>query len=229
MSFALRGITYDHKEKTKYNIGGNSYTTTTKTVQFPQLPDEQWDFVLDNLYKNLTTVLKEELKVDIEPIEKIKATDAYSRMQQFSKDDANTKVEVSRGYKDLKVISNFVPVTDSWEPNSNMSKLKKESGINAILKATLDFEVAWDGNKGVLVPKLAVELIGPNNGDLFSTKYFTSLVIGKGFPMDKMKAGTKILDIFRISDLTTQFRKGLKELMTKEKENGDYDVIWGAK
>ena len=229
VSFALRGITYDHKEKTKYNIGGNSYTTTTKTLQFPQLPDEQWDFVLDNLYKNLSTVLKEELKVDIEPIEKIKATDAYSRIQQFSKDDANTKVEVSRGYKGLKVISNFVPVTESWGPNSNMAKLIKESGINAILKATLDFEVAWDGSKGVLVPKLAVELIGPNNGDLFPTKYFSSLVIGKGFPMDKMKAGTKILDIFRISDLTTQFRKGLKELMAKEKENGDYDIIWGAK
>ena len=229
VSFALRGITYDHKEKTKYNIGGNSYTTTTKTLQFPQLPDEQWDFVLDNLYKNLSTVLKEELKVDIEPIEKIKATDAYSRIQQFSKDDANTKVEVSRGYKGLKVISNFVPVTESWGPNSNMAKLIKESGINAILKTTLDFEVAWDGSKGVLVPKLAVELIGPNNGDLFPTKYFSSLVIGKGFPMDKMKAGTKILDIFRISDLTTQFRKGLKELMAKEKENGDYDIIWGAK
>ena len=35
--------------------------------------------------------------------------------------------------------------------------------------------------------------------------------------------------VFRIDDLTTQFRKGLKELMAKEKENGDYDVIWGAK
>ena len=229
VSFALRGITYDHKQNTKYNIGGNSYTTTTKTLQFPQLPDEQWDFVLENLYKNLTTVLKEELKVNIEPIEKVKATDAYARMEQFSKDDANTKVEVSRGYKGLKVISNFVPVTESWGPNSNMAKLIKESGINAILKATLDFEVAWDGSKGVLVPKLAVELIGPNNGDLFPTKYFTSLVIGKGFPFDKVKNGSKVLEVFRIDDLTTQFRKGLKELMAKEKENGDYDVIWGAK
>lgn len=54
-------------------------------------------------------------------------------------------------------------------------------------------------------------------------------MIGKGFPFDKIKNGSKVLEVFRIEDLTTQFRKGLKELMAKEKENGDYDVIWGAK
>lgn len=228
LSFAVRGILYDHKSSTKYNIGGNSYTTTTKTLQFPQLPDEKWDFVLNELYQRLTQVIKEELNAPILPIEKITGTDAYTRMEQFSKDDENTTVELSRGYHGLKVISNFVPVTDQWGPNNNMSKLIKQSGANAILKVTLDLQVAWDGNKGVLVPKLATELLGATNGD-FPTKYFTSLIIGKGYKLDDIKEGSQLTTVIRIEDLVTQFSKGLQALKQKEKENGDYNIIWDSK
>jgi len=229
LSFALRGILYDHKSSTKYNIGGNSYTTTTKTLQFPQLPDEKWDYVLNELYQQLTQVLKEELNAPILPIEKITGTEAYQRMGQFSKDDENTTVELSRGYKGLKVVSNFVPVTEQWGPNNNMTKLINQSGANAILKVTLDLQVAWDGNKGVLVPKLATELLGPTNGDFFPTKYFSSLIIGKGYKMDDIKAGSQLTTIIRINDLVMQFRKGLQALKQKEKENGDYNIIWDDK
>ena len=229
LSFALRGIMYDHKSSTKYNIGGNSYTTTTKTLQFPQLPDEKWDFVLNELYQRLTQVVKEELNAPILALEKITGTEVYQRMDQFSKDDENTTVELSRGYKGLKVISNFVPVTDQWGPNNNMTKLINQSGANAILKTTLDLQVAWDGSKGVLVPKLATELLGPTNGDLFPTKYFTSLIIGKGYKLDDIKEGSQLTTIIRIDDLVTQFRKGLQALKQKEKENGDYNIIWDNK
>ncbi len=229
LSFALRGILYDHKSSTKYNIGGNSYTTTTKTLQFPQLPDEQWDYVLGELYKQLTQVVKDELKASVIPIEKVTATPAYQRLQAFSKDDENTTVQISRGYNGLKVISNFIPVTEQWGPNNNINKLIDESGANAILKTTLDLQVAWDGSRGVLVPKLATELLGYTNGDTYPTKYFTSLVIGKGYRLNDIKEGSKLTEVIRIEDLVTQFRKGLKELIQKEKENGDYETIWGNK
>ena len=70
LSFAVRCILYDHKSSTKYNIGGNSYTTTTKTLQFPQLQNGQWDSLLNDLYKQLTQVIKEKFNKPLVPQEK---------------------------------------------------------------------------------------------------------------------------------------------------------------
>ena len=229
LSFAVRCILYDHKSSTKYNIGGNSYTTTTKTLQFLQLQNEQWDSLFNELYKQLTQVITEEFNKPLVPQEKITATDAYARMNEFSKDDENTSVQLSRSYKGLKVISNFVPVYEQWGPNNNVSKLITQSGANALLKTTLDLQVAWDGNSGVLVPKLATELLGTTNGDMYPPKYFSSLIIGKGYKLNDIKVGSQLTTVIRIDDLVTQFRKGLQALKQKEKENGDYNIIWDSK
>jgi hypothetical protein len=226
VSFSLRGILYDYKSSTKYNIGDFSYTTTTQTLKFPQLSNQMWDDVLANLYKDFTKVLEEELNATVLPIETIKNTDEYKRMDDYSKDDANTSVAVSRGYKGLKVISAFVPLTEGWGENSNYSKLLTATGADAILKLTLDLQIAGDGNYAVLVPKIAMELGGATNGSKFPTKYFTASIIGKGVRTKENITASELDKIVRRSDLVTQFRKGLQEIKAKEKDNGDYNIIW---
>ena len=67
-----------------------------------------------------------------------------------------------------------------------------QSGANALLKTTLDLQVAWDGSSGVLVPKLATELLGTTNGDMYPTKYFSSLIIGKGYKLNDIKVGSQL-------------------------------------
>ncbi len=227
ISFALRGILYDYKQDTKYNIGDQSYSTSTKEIQFPQLPDAKWDAVLESFYVDIKKVFEEELGAAYLPIEKVKATEAYQRMDDFSKDDANTTVAVSRGYKGLKIISAFVPVAESWGPNSNMNKLIAETGANAVLKVTLDLQTAWQGKDAVMIPKLALEMSGTANGNVFPTKYFTATVIGKG--VEFKKDGLDLDSIVRKADLIASLRKGLKEMMAAEKANGDYNIVWPVK
>ncbi|WP_304063167.1 hypothetical protein, partial [Pedobacter glucosidilyticus] len=48
-SFAIQGKTSYFDSKTKYS-GNDTYTTTTKTAQFPQFSDAAWDHVLDKMY-----------------------------------------------------------------------------------------------------------------------------------------------------------------------------------
>ena len=229
VSFAVRGILYDYKADTKYNIGDQSYTSSTKTIQFPQLPDAMWDKMLDDFYVDIKKIFEEELGAAYLPIEKVKATDAYQRMNDFSKDDANTSVAVSRGYKGLKVISAFVPLTEAWGPNNNMNKLLAQTSANAVLKVTLDLQPAWQGKNAVMVPKLAVEMSGLANGEVFPTKYFTANIIGKGVETKENITATELDRIVRRGDLMTQLRKGLQETIAKEKANGDYDIVWPVK
>lgn len=71
-----------------------------------------------------------------------------------------------------------------------------------------------------------MDLIGANNGTTYPTKYFTANIIGKGVRTKENITPAELDKIVRRSDLVTQFRKGLQELKVKEKENGDYDIIW---
>jgi hypothetical protein len=47
--------------------------------------------------------------------------------------------------------------------------------------------------------------------------------------LNDIKEGSKLTEVIRIEDLVTQFRKDLKELIQKEKDNGDYETIWSNK
>ncbi len=53
-----------------------------------------------------------------------------------------------------------------------MQKLINEAGADAILKFTLDLQIADDGKAAVMVPKIAMDLIGANNGVNFPYKIF---------------------------------------------------------
>ena len=72
-------------------------------------------------------------------------------------------------------------------------------------------------------------IIGTTNGDMYPTKYFSSLIIGIGYKLNDIKVGSQLTAGTRIEDLVTQFRKGLQALKQKEKENGDYNIIWDSK
>lgn len=230
LSFSLRGVLYDYKEKKTYNIGDQSYTQSTRMIQFPQLPDAAWDEVLAGFYAEVTDLFREELGASLLPVEKVQAAPAYQRMDAFSRDDENTSVAISRGYKGLKVISAFVPVSEAWGVNSNLAKLFAETGANAVLKLTLDLQPAWQKNEAVMVPKLAMELAGPPNGEVYPTKYFTATIIGRGVATKDGKITMEELQrIVRRGDLMASLRKALKAAMAAEKANGDYDIVWPGK
>lgn len=225
-SFSIRGTTFYASETSNEWLG----TTTYKEATFPQMADEVWESMLDKLYTGLIPIIESEFKISVLPLEKITSTQAYQSMMPYSKDDSNTKVEFSRAYKTTKVISAFLPISESYGLNTADGRLMKESGANALLKVTLDVRLTFDGPKPTMVPVMGVELLGEQNGPTTSTKYFTATITGDGVPYSK-NITPQILEeiIIRKSDLLATFKKGLQELHQQEVANPDYNMIWNEK
>lgn len=224
-AFALRGTTY-YYEQTENRFQG---TETTKSAQFPQFPDEVWDNILNKLYDEFIPIIESELGVSVLPIEKVTSAEVYKGMEPFSKDEANNTAEFARTYKDTKMISVFIPITDAYGINNADYRLMKEIGANALLKLTLDVRLTYEGSKVSMVPVLGVELNGEQNGPTMSTKYFTANITGQGVPLKSKSTITADMleeTIIRKSDLLAAFRKGLREIKQHEAANGDYDIVW---
>ena len=225
-SFAIRGTTYYYSQTTNDLVG----RTTTKEATFPQFPNEVWGGILEKLYADLIPIIQSEFNVTVLPVEKVTSTAAYKSLEAYAKDDVNTKVEFSTAYKDTKVISMFVPISEAYGINTSDSRIMRESGANALLKVTLDVRLTFDDKQSSMVPILGIELNGEQNGPTVSTKYFTASIMGEGVPYKK-NITPQVLEeiIVRKSDLLATFTKGLKELQAQEAANPDYKTIWSQK
>ena len=222
-TFAFKGTTYYYDQKESKFLE----TKTTKEINFPQLPDAKLDAILDQLYSRITTILKEELGATFLPAETVAGTKEFAAIAPFTSANENTDEHFMKAYKGLRPMEAIVPLATTFQGES---PLFKAAGANALLKVVLNLQVSWD-DKPVMQPILDVELIGPKNGGdlgLLPTKYFTANITGEGYKIKGKKEVTDAMvdEIVRLDDLLTCFRSGLKELIAKEKANGEYEPIW---
>ena len=222
-TFAVKGTTYyyDHKESKFLE------TRTTKTLEFPQIPEAKLDDILQKLYTGVTAILKEELNATILPAETVAATKEFADMAPFTNADQNTDEHFSKAYKGLRPMAMIVPLATTFKGES---ALFKAAGATALLKVVLNLQVSWD-DKPIMQPILDVELLGPKNGGdlgLLPTKFFTAKLTGEGYKIKGKKEVTDAVidEIVRMDDLLTALRIGLQDLKAKEKAQGEYGPIW---
>ncbi len=231
LSFSIRGTTYKEVvDVSQYETSQATATTTTTTIlTFPQQPNEVWDAVLAKMYPDLMAIIKSEFNASVLPVEATTGTPAYKTIEAFSKDDANTKVEFTRAYKNTKVVSAFMPIIEGFGVNIANDRIMKESESDALITLTLDLEVSEDKKSDLvlMVPKLAFELVGKTNGLAANTKYCTgNIKSSAGVSFTNNITPDNLDKIIRRTDLLIVFRKAIKEIIAQEKSNGDYDVIW---
>ena len=237
LSFGVVGSLQNYASNTKYS-GNDSYTTSSMSLKFPQLPNEEWDEVLNNLYVKLTKVLTDEFSAPIVPQEKITSSKGYERLVYFSKEDKNTAAVISRGYNGLNIIG-FTSLkeesgssTTAASPDNSTVALMQESGANAILKVKLEMAArigkSWGSYDGSFVPTLYVELIGNKPGYQL-TKYFTTKIEGSGYGGATKKEKFDLAKACNIDELVKRFQADIQEAKRKEKEIGDYNIIWDNK
>ena len=182
-------------------------------------------------------------------------TAGYKSIEGSSIANKNTKEEFSVAYNGSKLFS-ALPATETLGTNSANERIMKEAGVDALMTFTLNLQVEQDGDFGVIVPKLTFEIAGKINGLSTNTRYVTGTITGKGIPSEDIglkvehKSKTSVIgdergrndsktyhiageitveeldQIVRRSDLLTVFRKGLQEIIAKEKANADYEVVW---
>lgn len=200
-------------------------TRTTKTINFPDIPNEILDEGLRVLYNNLSIVLTEVLGSKMMPVGTVPAAPSYTNTIKFMSDDLNNSSEFLRAYEGLNPIKGLTSVGNRYYGEN---AIIKDTKADALLKVALVFRLSWD-KKPMMTPYMNIELVGENNGDfrsyLGSTKYFTMNITGEGYEIKNKKA-IQLDEVFQLEKFTVKFKKALQELKEKEVAIGDYEKVW---
>lgn len=210
-----------------YDRSTNNWTksTTTKTIDFPQIPDSYLDAVLEEMYKKFTATLVEVNGSAVMPTAAVTAAPSYENTMKFMKDEVNTEGEFLRVYNNLYPLRTLTSVANGYYGES---ALIKDTKADALLKVSLACALSWE-KKPEMTPYLKIELVGQSNGDFRSftggTKYFTINITGTPYELKKKEA-VDFAKVFQVDAFNQQFKKALQELKDKEAASGEYEAIW---
>jgi hypothetical protein len=234
-SLSIRGTLYASQTTSSATTTGNvtTTTTTTRTWQFPKVPIDYWDKVLENVYRDITTLFRDEYGITMVPIDNVIAASAYKELEEIP--DEYSTVQITRSYKGTK---NLLPtnlknilksVSTTFASDKADARLMRELGVDGLIAITIDVAIPTDRSEITLAPRMSWRIIGPPNGYIAGpTVYAQGLVhddLGVPFGDSELKDINMLNKIIRKDDLLAAMRKTLKEQELKEKELG-YTAIW---
>ncbi|MFN8670762.1 MAG: hypothetical protein U0457_01610 [Candidatus Sericytochromatia bacterium] len=231
-SLSVRGTLRNVQTSVSQSTVGNITTTTTTTTtrQFPTLPDAFWDQLLNNTYKDLVKILKEN-NIELIPVEKVLKSKEYEFMDNL--DEENNKYKVSKTYKGLKdLMPSFGSILKQFSftlPTDRPEiKLINELNVDGLLG--LSFEVNIDPKSELikLNPSMLIKITGGNNGYAVGPlTYMTGSISGAGAPFsEKDFSNINALNkITRKDEVMSTFKTAIKDMKNKERELG-YNDIW---
>lgn len=223
-SMSIQGTTQLYESKTN----NWTKTETTKSIDFPQIPEEWLQEVLAGMYAQFTQATAAASNGQVLPENAIPSAPSYELVQDFFKDEMNTADQFLTVYKNLNPIK---PLTSSSMRLFGENALLKETGADALLKVSIALQLSYDG-KPAMTPYLTVEMDGVSNGGFRSfvgnTKYFSVTIKGAPYIIKKGKTLTKeeITKIVQVNDLAAAYKKALINLKEKEAAIGDYEIVW---
>lgn len=223
-SMSIQGTTQLYESKTN----NWTKTETTKSIDFPQIPEEWLQYVLSGMYTQFTQATAEVSNSQLLPENAISTAPSYALVQEFFKDEMNTADQFLSVYKNLNPIK---PLTSNSMRLFGENALLKETGADALLKVNIALQLSYDG-KPAMTPYLTVEMDGVSNGGFRSfvgnTKYFSVTIKGAPYIIQKGKTLTKeeLSKIVQINDLVSAYKKALVNLKDKEAAIGDYETVW---
>lgn len=223
-SMSIQGTTQLYESKTN----NWTKTETTKSIEFPQIPEEWLQEVLAGMYIQFAQTTADVANGQILPENAIPSAPSYELVQDFFKDEMNTADQFLTVYKNLNPIK---PLTSSSMRLFGENALLKETGADALLKVSIALQLSYDG-KPAMTPYLTVEMDGVSNGGFRSfvgnTKYFSITIKGAPYIIKKGKTLTKeeLTKIVQTNDLAAAYKKALINLKEKETAIGDYEIVW---
>jgi hypothetical protein len=239
-SLTLDGTTFKQDSYTNSSsttVGGTTYTRTTITTytyEFPQLPTEYWDFVLDYFYKGVEKLMKEKHQIDFVPVEKVTSTSQYSTL--FPPDEKNTKSKIQTSYKNTlrsnpRSLGEILgTVSSNTTSNTPVINMMKEADVDGLVSMNLVLTIGANrDNKIIMSPSLHVTMIGrdENNNNKQGT-YVIGLLTGGGVPFNSEAVKNNklaLVEACNIPQLLSALDYALNATKRKEEEFG-YNAIW---
>lgn len=241
-SFTMSATTFHQETETSsssWTSGGMTYTsttTTTTTLEFPQLPDSHWEYVMEAIYKEVTTFFKTEYGIDFVPVENVTGTPQYATL--FSAENANEREGVKLSYKGTKrsspkTIGEILGSTSSniTTDNPTVNMMKAAGDLDGLVAMNLNLGIAQNAAGNViLVPTFHIAISGrdESRGDKQGT-YLDGYVVrstGEPFNTAKVKASKEeLLRVCSFEAIRGALKTGIADLREKEVAMG-YDAIW---
>jgi hypothetical protein len=241
VSMTLNGRLY-HKEvkssSSSWTVGNTRYTQTTTTttiLEFPQLPDAQWDNMLEVLYQEVTAMFARDLGIEFVPVETITGTSQYDGL--FTDEPLNTYVKISRNYKDTKranpkgLIELFSKLSSSQSAETPMNMMMREANVDGLLSMDINLDIAAN-KKGnvVLIPSINFSITGRDETkeNRNGTYAQGTIRFGSGVPFnsDAVRADPySLVKVCNVDQMVACLGYMITSLKAKEAEMG-YEKIW---
>lgn len=241
VSLSLSGQTYHeetHTEESSWTIGNTRYTRTTvhtTIFEFPQLPDEHWDYLLNDFYTKVVAMMERNFGIGFTELEKVTSAPGYQTL--FKDAEANTYEKVSRSYKETRrstprsiseIFSNLSSFKSTDTPTNT---IMRAAGIDGMLSAELVLQIAANKDgKVVLLPSLTFTMKGRDEtkGDREGTYASGMIAIREGIPFNSDLVRSNPEELVRscnIDGLVEVMEYALINLRKKEQEMG-FEKIW---
>jgi len=242
VSFTVSANTFSQEtsqSSSSYSVGGITYTTTTTTTttyEFPQVPDDYWEYVMESIYSEVTAFFDSEYGIEFIPVEDLTTVPEYQ--QYFGAEAENTKSKVKMSYKNTlrtrpntfsEIFANASSNQTADNPTVNM--MKKAGDIDGLLSMNLTLSVSGneDGNV-VLIPIFTFSITGrdEDRNDKQGT-YINGTVIrytGEPFNSKAVKSSKEaLLQACSFDQIKRMLQDGIRKMREKEIAMG-YDRIW---
>ena len=229
-SFVVRGNLSDKK------VSSTKYTITETTKWFPQLSDETWQNLADNMYAEFKTKLESTLNLNILPLDVVIQSEAYKHTKPIKDGSGKNFVEVGAGGTKRILTSSFndlfTDLSISFPSDFVSERLVKELDVDAVIAVTVDLNFNFESEG--LDPQISIVAFAPNVSYKTPAKYFTinGTTEAKSLSESKNLAGSVeevLYQMIKAEDMIDGFSKTLNELSNKEDQSPVYEKLWKAK
>lgn len=219
--FAIRGTTSMYSKKENKWMK----TETIKSINFT-IPEAKLDEMLQNLYTQTTTILKDHFNANILSAELVTQSKTFLDKSVYNNSDEVGEADFfSKSYKKLAPVSRTAPLASGIRGDTAMLKEINES---ALLKVTVDIRVSFESS-ALAIPTLTIELVGRENGTNIPTTYFSGTIEGEGYEIPSKGKNMNYDNIIRTNDMMILLKKALNELSAKESQTNEYVRLWNLK
>ena len=249
-TLVVDGTTFSMKTEVTNNVldlvdyTGWSYTryttfkTETTVLQFPQLPAEHWNQLLEKFYTKLSALFQSKYNITFTDVNQITATKDYQFL--FPINEVNDNVKVSRGYLQTrrmnpsKIGQSNTALTTVSNGENTLQRIMKEAGVDGLVNVEIHFRIGADKKKQVvLIPTVRLSIRGMD--ETLNNKYGIyaegRLSFTDGVPFNEAALRNdpdvllKILNVDRMIECIDYMISNLKK---RETELG-FEEIWMRK
>ena len=234
-SFFVRGNLQQAMSKKVVDLEDFQQYLQTWDKNFPEMNTGTWGKLVDKLYNEFVTKLKNERGMQVVDINQVVGAKAYRYAKTLKNTVSPSFVEMGAGGTKRIIASSWDDLKQDMGitfPGDFVSeRLVQELDVDAVLAVVIDLD--FDGERESLDPKVHIVAFAPNVSYKTAARYFGMRAQTKAKTLDECRDHSReedvIYEMIRADAFLNGFMDALGQLSAKESEYPVYETLWKAK